>query len=127
MQHTSQCQSQKAYLQSKYPYDKLYKVVESRATQEMLEVSVVEGDVVATIKQQDPMGNSEVWFVDSGGKNWKTIPSAKNHNLSVWLQRSKDFCRPGVCNLCSMRAQSKWRKGHQRTGRLLTRTTTLTM
>lgn len=34
----------------------------------MLEVSVVEGDVVASIKQQDPMGNSEVWFVDSGGK-----------------------------------------------------------
>jgi len=68
-QHTSQGHSQKAYLQSKYPYDKLYRVVESRATQEMLEVSVVEGDVVATIKQQDPMGNSEVWFVDSGGKN----------------------------------------------------------
>jgi len=42
-------------------------VVETRATQELLEVSILEDDIVAVIKQQDPMGSVDRWFVDTGG------------------------------------------------------------
>lgn len=37
-----------------------------------MEISVNVGDVVGVIKEQDPMGNKEKWFVDNGGK-WLLI------------------------------------------------------
>lgn len=34
-----------------------------------MDISLKKGDIVAVIKQQDPMGNKMRWFVDRGGNN----------------------------------------------------------
>ncbi|XP_059488491.1 dynamin-binding protein-like [Neocloeon triangulifer] len=62
----SQSTSRTAYLFSKYPLEKIFKVVEPWSKSEILDLSVQEGDLVAAIKQQDPMGSGERWFVDDG-------------------------------------------------------------
>lgn len=57
--------SQRAYLQGRYP-DRLFIAVESFVPTGELEVALNMGDVVAVLKQSDPMGNPLHWFVDNG-------------------------------------------------------------
>lgn len=65
-QKLDQSASQRAYLQSRYPADKLYCTIEDHASAGPLELPLSKGHLVAVIKMQDPMGSSMRWFVDNG-------------------------------------------------------------
>ncbi|XP_034230974.1 dynamin-binding protein-like isoform X2 [Thrips palmi] len=88
-QKLSQSTSQRAFLQSKYPSDKLYCVVKDHVAAGPLDLSISTGHLVAVIKKQDPMGNSTSWFVDNGGAQGfvrqnclEPAPAANRHSLS---------------------------------------------
>ncbi|KAL5007498.1 hypothetical protein ScPMuIL_016304 [Solemya velum] len=61
-----QSDSQKAYLRQQYLPDKLYRVSQDYAALDLMDLSVIATDLVGLIKQQDPMGNKNRWFVDTG-------------------------------------------------------------
>ncbi|XP_074659754.1 dynamin-binding protein-like isoform X2 [Tubulanus polymorphus] len=61
-----QSDSQKVYVRQKYPADKLYTAVFEHAPSQILDIGLHAGDVVGLVKDQDPMGSKERWFVDNG-------------------------------------------------------------
>jgi hypothetical protein len=62
-----QSDSQRVFVQQKYPPDKLYKVTTSYTAADLMDISVIEGVCVGLIVDKDPMGNKNRWFVDDGG------------------------------------------------------------
>ena len=36
-----------------------------------MDLSITQGWLVGVIKEGDPMGNKDKWFVDNGGEDWK--------------------------------------------------------
>lgn len=63
-----QTPSQKANIKSSYPESELYSACENYDAVNIMEISLKKGDIVGVIKQQDPMGLKERWFVDCGGR-----------------------------------------------------------
>ena len=63
----TQSDSQRDSLMKRYPPDRLFKVLENVSVSQTLDLVLNEGDLVALIKDGDPMGNKERWFVDNGG------------------------------------------------------------
>ncbi|XP_041365294.1 LOW QUALITY PROTEIN: dynamin-binding protein-like [Gigantopelta aegis] len=61
-----QSDSQRVYLRQVYPADKLYRVSTTHKAADVMEMSLNEGHMVGLIKEQDPMGNKEKWFIDDG-------------------------------------------------------------
>ncbi|XP_053548505.1 dynamin-binding protein isoform X1 [Bombina bombina] len=51
---------------ARYPPEKLYQADRNFNAAQDLDVSVLEGDLVGVIKQQDPMGSQNRWLVDNG-------------------------------------------------------------
>ncbi|CAL1529614.1 unnamed protein product, partial [Lymnaea stagnalis] len=62
----SQSDSQRSYLHQKYSTDKLYTVTSTYNASDIMDISLTEGAVVGVVKELDPMGNKERWFVDDG-------------------------------------------------------------
>jgi hypothetical protein len=46
----------------------LYCVVQSCEAKEAMEIAVERGNIVGVIKKHDPLGDTRMWFVDSGCK-----------------------------------------------------------
>jgi len=83
----SQTSAERANVRAKYPESQLYVVTQNvTATQEM-DLPLVKGCVVAVIKENDPMGNRDHWFVNNGGPFLQT-------NYCVILRR---FILASVC------------------------------
>ncbi|XP_039631981.1 dynamin-binding protein isoform X1 [Polypterus senegalus] len=61
-----QTDEQRAALLSRYPPEKLYQAERNFNAAQDLDVSVLEGDIVGVIKQQDPMGSQNRWLIDNG-------------------------------------------------------------
>ncbi|XP_065287952.1 dynamin-binding protein-like isoform X2 [Dermacentor albipictus] len=61
-----QTEMQRVFVRSSYPVEFVYTVVEDYASSDILDINLRTGDVVGVVKQQDPMGNPERWFVDNG-------------------------------------------------------------
>ncbi|XP_048464737.1 dynamin-binding protein isoform X2 [Rhincodon typus] len=61
-----QTDEQRAALLAKYEPDKLYQTDRNFNAAQQLDVSLLEGDLVGVIKQQDPMGSQNRWLVDNG-------------------------------------------------------------
>lgn len=61
-----QTDMQRVFLRSSYPMEFLYMVAEDYASSDILDINLRAGDIVGVVKQQDPMGNPERWFVDNG-------------------------------------------------------------
>ncbi|MBN3316270.1 DNMBP protein, partial [Atractosteus spatula] len=61
-----QTESQRAGLLSRYPPEKLYQAERNFNAAQDLDVSILEGDIVGVIKQQDPMGSQNRWLIDNG-------------------------------------------------------------
>lgn len=61
-----QTEMQRVFLRSSYPMEFIYTVAEDYASSDILDINLRAGDVVGVVKQQDPMGNPERWFVDNG-------------------------------------------------------------
>ena len=62
----SQSDSQRAYLRSTYAAGKLYKVTKAHVAADLMDISLTEGMLVGVVKELDPMGNKERWFLDDG-------------------------------------------------------------
>ncbi|XP_019615513.1 PREDICTED: dynamin-binding protein-like isoform X1 [Branchiostoma belcheri] len=60
-----QTDAQKAQLQARYP-GSLYKATKQHTPTQPMDLSIAEGDLIGVIKQQDPMGGQDRWFVDNG-------------------------------------------------------------
>lgn len=78
---SSQVQSQKVYLQQKFPAEKLYKVSQTYTATDLMDLSLNAGDLVGIVQDKDPMGNKDRWFVDNGGEGL----SQKCYKLSKQL------------------------------------------
>ncbi|XP_066548823.1 dynamin-binding protein isoform X1 [Amia ocellicauda] len=61
-----QTEEHRASLLSKYPPEKLYQAERNYNAAQELDVSILEGDIVGVIKQQDPMGSQNRWLIDNG-------------------------------------------------------------
>jgi len=55
-------------LLAKYPASSLHAATKTYRSFNSVDLSCVVNQVFAVIKTQDPMGNTEKWFVDNGGK-----------------------------------------------------------
>ncbi|XP_051883640.1 LOW QUALITY PROTEIN: dynamin-binding protein-like [Pristis pectinata] len=63
---TFQTAEQRANLLAKYEPEKLYQADRNFNAAQELDVSLLEGDLIGVIKQQDPMGSQNRWLVDNG-------------------------------------------------------------
>ncbi|XP_056285102.1 dynamin-binding protein isoform X2 [Pseudoliparis swirei] len=65
--HIMQTDEHRAGLLVRYGPDKLFQAERNFNAAQDLDISVLEGDLVGVIKQQDPMGSNNRWLIDSGG------------------------------------------------------------
>ncbi|KAM8924347.1 dynamin-binding protein isoform 2-T2 [Pelodytes ibericus] len=61
-----QLDEHRVVLLARYPPEKLYQADRNFNAAQDLDVSVLEGDLIGVIKQQDPMGSQNRWLVDNG-------------------------------------------------------------
>ncbi|XP_076855426.1 dynamin-binding protein isoform X3 [Brachyhypopomus gauderio] len=61
-----QTNEQRVALLSRYDPDKLFQAERNFNAAQDLDVSIMEGDLVGVIKQQDPMGSHNRWLIDNG-------------------------------------------------------------
>ena len=64
-----QTDEQRSGLLTRYTPEKLFRVERNFNAAQDLDMSVMEGDLVGVIKQQDPMGSNNRWLIDNGGKH----------------------------------------------------------
>uniref|UniRef100_A0A4W5NBH1 Dynamin-binding protein n=1 Tax=Hucho hucho TaxID=62062 RepID=A0A4W5NBH1_9TELE len=62
-----QTDEQRAGLLARYGPEKLFQAERNFNAAQELDVSVLVGDIVGVIKQQDPMGSNNRWLIDNGG------------------------------------------------------------
>uniref|UniRef100_A0A8C2YWW3 Dynamin-binding protein n=1 Tax=Cyclopterus lumpus TaxID=8103 RepID=A0A8C2YWW3_CYCLU len=65
--HIMQTDEHRAGLLVRYGPDKLFQAERNFNAAQDLDISVLEGDLVGVIKQQDPMGSNNRWLIDRGG------------------------------------------------------------
>lgn len=65
-QQQQQGDMQRVFVRSSYPMERVYTAVEDYASADILDLNLHAGDIVGVLKQQDPMGNTQRWFVDNG-------------------------------------------------------------
>ncbi|XP_016385952.1 dynamin-binding protein isoform X2 [Sinocyclocheilus rhinocerous] len=61
-----QTDEHRAGLLARYGPEKLYQAERNFNAAQDLDVSILEGDIVGVIKQQDPMGSQNRWLIDNG-------------------------------------------------------------
>ncbi|MBN3278444.1 DNMBP protein, partial [Polyodon spathula] len=61
-----QTEEHRAALLTRYPPEQLCQAERNFNAAQDLDVSVLEGDIVGVIKQQDPMGSQNRWLIDNG-------------------------------------------------------------
>jgi len=81
----SQTSAEKNRVCSNYARSQLYVVTQNATATQQLDLALAKGCVVAVIKESDPMGNRDRWFIDNGGlfcfavnKNWHAVTSLWN-------------------------------------------------
>ena len=62
----SQTAAEKSRVCSNYSESQLYVVTQNASASQQLDLTVAKGCVVAVIKESDPMGNRDRWFIDNG-------------------------------------------------------------
>lgn len=65
---SNQCDGQRIQLKQKYPAERLFWVCRDFLGPQTMDLTLSAGALVAVIKEGDPMGNRDRWFVDNGGK-----------------------------------------------------------
>lgn len=53
---------------ARYSPEKLFQAERNFNAAQELDVSILVGDMVGVIKQQDPMGSNNRWLIDNGGR-----------------------------------------------------------
>lgn len=64
-----QTEQHRAGLMARYGPGKLFQAERNFNAAQDLDVSILEGDLVGIIKQQDPMGSNNRWLIDNGGRS----------------------------------------------------------
>ncbi|XP_071319517.1 dynamin-binding protein isoform X2 [Trachinotus anak] len=64
--YTMQTEEHRAGLLVRYGPEKLFQAERNFNAAQDLDVSILEGDLVGVIKQQDPMGSNNRWLIDNG-------------------------------------------------------------
>ncbi|XP_028989641.1 dynamin-binding protein isoform X2 [Betta splendens] len=64
--HSMQTDEHRAGLLARYGHEKLFQAERNFNAAQDLDVSILEGDLVGVIKQQDPMGSQNRWLIDNG-------------------------------------------------------------
>ncbi|XP_034426027.1 dynamin-binding protein isoform X5 [Hippoglossus hippoglossus] len=64
--HIMQTEEHRAGLLVRYGPEKLFQAERNFNAAQDLDVSVLEGDLIGVIKQQDPMGSNNRWLIDNG-------------------------------------------------------------
>ncbi|XP_022096440.1 dynamin-binding protein-like isoform X2 [Acanthaster planci] len=72
---SSQSEKQKASVNSRYPANRIYLVSTDFSAQQPMDMSVKKGEIVGIIKEQDPTGSGQKWYVDNGASQG-FIPSS---------------------------------------------------
>lgn len=65
-----QTDEHRAGLLVRYGPEKLFQAERNFNAAQDLDVSMLEGDLVGVIKQQDPMGSHNRWLIDTGGRSF---------------------------------------------------------
>lgn len=73
-----QTDEHRAGLLARYGPEKLFQAERNFNAAQDLDVSVLEGDIVGVIKQQDPMGSQNRWLIDNGGGYWLSCQPVSN-------------------------------------------------
>ena len=55
---------------SRYPTNRMYQVTTDFKATAPMDISAKKGDVVGIIKEHDPSGGENKWYVDNGGEFW---------------------------------------------------------
>ena len=63
------------YVRQMYPAGRLHQVAADYTATQIMDVTLPRGTQVGVIKEGDPMGNKDRWFVDNGGRS-STVDSA---------------------------------------------------
>ena len=63
---TKQSENARVYLKSRYSADKLFVVSVDYSAKETMDLSISLGTIVGIIKDKDPLGGGDRWFVDAG-------------------------------------------------------------
>ncbi|KAK3591896.1 hypothetical protein CHS0354_005105 [Potamilus streckersoni] len=66
MEVAPQNEGQRCYVLEKHIPTKVFRVTQTFTAVDLMDISLFEGDLVGVLKEQDPMGNKERWFVDNG-------------------------------------------------------------
>ena len=67
----SQSEAEKSRVCTNYSESQLYVVNQNVTASQQLDLTLAQGCVVAVIKESDPMGNRDHWFIDNGGLLWR--------------------------------------------------------
>lgn len=62
-----QSESQRIYVQQRYPPNKLWSLSSDYQQLRPMDLSLRMGTLLGVVKESDPMGDKERWFVDDGG------------------------------------------------------------
>lgn len=71
--HIMQTDEHRDGLLARYGPEKLFQAERNFNAAQDLDVSILEGDLVGVIKQQDPMGSQNRWLIDNGGRSFVLI------------------------------------------------------
>lgn len=63
----SQTEAERSRVCSDYPETQLYVVTQNVSSTQQLDLTLAKGCIVAVIKESDPMGNRDRWFIYNGG------------------------------------------------------------
>ena len=65
----AQSDSQREYVRQRYLQDKLYITTDDYSGGLMMDLPLARGVMVGVIKEGDPMGNKDRWYIDNGGES----------------------------------------------------------
>jgi len=67
-----------------YPESQLCVVTQNVTASQQLDLTLAKGCVVAVIKESDPMGNRDRWYIDNGGQYMNEL----KENIYIFIMKS---------------------------------------
>eukprot|EP00057_Strongylocentrotus_purpuratus_P017174 XP_011671648.1 PREDICTED: dynamin-binding protein isoform X2 [Strongylocentrotus purpuratus] len=94
----AQSEAQRQSVMTRYPTGRVYQVKSNFIAQQPMDISVYKANIVGIIKEQDPTGSSDRWYVDSGASQGFVpmgILAACNESHSTNIYSSDDEANKG--------------------------------
>ena len=71
-------------MSTSYPESQLCVVTQNVTASQQLDLTLAKGCVVAVIKESDPMGNRDRWYIDNGGQYMNEL----KENIYIFIMKS---------------------------------------